>query len=165
MTNKFLRVAVLLPVLAIAACGDDNGGPNSPTPSASPAPTITGTWTTSMLVQFRREHDGYAGTFTCPGQMTLTQTGSAFRGFVVINPPCGASSFDVTGTVQPNAEVTLVGNGPRPGAGQCPAPSNITYTGLLTGTQLSVHSAANVNCPGEGEGMHRFDYVLTGFKR
>ena len=105
------------------------------------------------------------GTFTCPGQMTLTQTGSTFRGFMVINPPCGASSFDVTGTVQANSAVTLVGEGPRPGAGPCPAPTNITYTGLLTGTQVSVHAEATVNCPGEGEGIHKFDYVLTGFKR
>ena len=165
MTNKFLRIAVLLPVLAIAACGEDSDSPSGPTPAASPTPTITGTWTTSMLVQFRREHDGYAGTFTCPGQMTLTQTGGTFQGFVVINPPCGASSFEVTGTVQPNNDVTMTGAGHDPAPGRGPAPASITYDGLLTATQLSVHAAANVNCPGEGEGLHRFDYVLTGFKR
>ena len=163
MTNRFLRVAVLLPVLAIAACGDDK--PNSPTPAPSTTPTITGTWTTSMLVQFRREHDGYAGSFACPGQMTLTQTGSTVQGFVVVNPPCGASSFEVTGTVQPNSDVTLTGAGPRPGAGQCPAPTALNYEGLLTATQVSVRASTTLNCPGAGEGVHRFDYILTGSKR
>jgi hypothetical protein len=166
MKNTFLRFAVLLPVLAIAACdGNDSGSPTTPPTPAPPAISVTGTWNTSMLVQFRRNVDGYAGTFTCPGQMTLTQNGGTFRGFAVINPPCGASSFDVTGTVQANNEVTLNGAGPRPGAGPCPAPASLSYTGLLTPSQISVHAAANVDCPGEGEGMHHFDYVLTGFKR
>jgi hypothetical protein len=151
-------------MLLIAAC-DSSDSPATPPVPEQPGPSITGTWQTSMLVQFRREVDNYSGTFTCPGQMTLTQTGGTFRGFAVINPPCGASSFDVSGTVQPNNEVTLNGAGPRPGDGPCPAPASVTYTGLLTGSQISVHAAANVNCPGEGEGMHRFDYVLTGFKR
>ena len=165
MKNTLLRCAVLVPVLMLAACDGNDSTPTDPGTPAPPAPTITGTWNTSMLVQFRRNVDGYAGTFTCPGQMTLTQTGGTFRGFAVINPPCGASSFDVTGTVQPNNEVTLNGAGPRPGAGPCPAPASLTYTGLLTTSQISVHAAANVDCPGEGEGMHHFDYVLTGFKR
>ena len=165
MTNPFLRCAVLLPVLMLAACDGNDSSPSAPATPVPPAPSITGTWNTSMLVQFIRTVDGYAGTFTCPGQMTLTQTGGTFRGFAVINPPCGASSFDVTGTVQPNNEVTLNGAGPRPGAGPCPAPTSVTYTGLLTQSQISVHAAATVDCPGEGEGAHRFDYVLTGFKR
>ena len=165
MKTTLLRFAAVLPVLMLAACDGDNGSPTTP-PTPDPAvPTVTGTWSTTMLVQFRRNVDGYAGTFSCPGQMTLTQTGGTFRGFAVINPPCGASSFDVTGTVQSNHEVTLNGAGPRPGAGPCPAPASITYTGLLTPSQISVHAAANVDCPGEAEGMHRFDYVLTGFKR
>ena len=46
-----------------------------------------------------------------------------------------------------------------------PRAHSLTYTGLLTPSQISVHAAANVDCPGEGEGVHRFDYVLTGFKR
>ena len=163
MKTTFLRSATLLPMLLLAACDGDS--PVTPPVPEAPSPSVTGTWSTSMLVQFRREVDGYAGSFSCPGQMTLTQTGGTFRGFAVINPPCGASSFDVSGTVQPNNEVTLTGAGPRPGAGPCPAPAQVTYTGLLTANQISVHAAANVNCPGEGEGMHRFDYVLTGFKR
>ena len=124
MKNTFLRCAVLVPVLMVAACDDGNDSrPTAPATPAPAAPTVTGTWNTSMLVQFRRNVDGYAGTFTCPGQMTLTQNGGTFRGFAVINPPCGASSFDVTGTVQANNEVTLNGAGPRPGAGPCPAPT------------------------------------------
>lgn len=165
MKTTFLRYAVLVPVLMLAACDGNDSAPTAPSTPAPPAPSITGTWNTSMLVQFRRNVDGYAGSFTCPGQMTLTQNGGTFRGFAVINPPCGASSFDVTGTVQANSEVTLSGAGPRPGAGPCPAPANLTYTGLLTPSQISVHAAATVECPGEGEGAHRFDYVLTGFKR
>jgi len=165
MTKTVLRCAVLLPVLMLAACGDDDGGSPTAPPTPPPAVSVTGTWNTSVLVQFRRDHDGYAGSFSCPGQMTLTQTGGTFRGFAVINPPCGASSFDVSGTVQPNNEVTLTSAGPRPGAGQCPAPSSLTYTGLLTSSQISVHAETNLDCPGEGEGRHHFDYVMTGFKR
>ena len=166
MKTAFLRSVALVPMLLLAACdSSDSPSPVAPPTPAPAGPSVTGTWQTSMLVQFRREVDGYAGTFTCPGQMTLTQTGGNFRGFAVINPPCGASSFEVSGTVQANNEVTLTGNGPRPGDGPCPAPTNITYRGLLTGSQISVHAGVNVNCPGELEGMHRFDYVLTGFKR
>ena len=166
MKNTFLRYAVLVPMLAVAACdGNKGGGPTEPAPPTPPAVSVTGTWNTSVLVQFRRAVDGYAGSFSCPGQMTLTQTGGTFRGFAVINPPCGATSFDVSGTVQPNNDVTLTGAGPRPGAGPCPAPATLTYTGLLTASQISVHAATNLDCPGEGEGAHHFDYVLTGFKR
>lgn len=165
MKTTFLRYAVILPMLMLAACDDGNGGPTAPSvPPPSPAPSVTGTWSTSLLVQFRRTHDGYSGTYTCPGQMTLTQINNSFRGFMVINPPCGASSTEVSGSVQPNGDVSLTAAGPRPGAGTCPAPSTLTYSGLMTVTQISVRATANVDCPGEGEGMHRFDFILTGFR-
>jgi hypothetical protein len=32
-------------------------------------------------------------------------------------------------------------------------------------SQVSVRASANLDCPGPGEGAHRFDYILTGFKR
>jgi hypothetical protein len=163
---KTLRYAVILPMLLLAACddGNDNDLPTAPAVPASPAPSVTGTWSTSLLVQFRREHDGYAGTYTCPGQMTLTQTNNSFRGFMVINPPCGATSTEVSGSVQPNGDVSLTGAGPRPGAGTCPPPPTLTYAGLMTTNQISVRATSNVDCPGEGEGRHRFDFILTGFR-
>ncbi len=154
-------------LLLLAACGDSNSV-TSPTTPPPPAPNIAGSYSTQWLTQFIRPHDGYSGSWTCFGNLTIVQSpGSrAFTGFSVVSAPCPAESFDLKGTVDAGGAITFDTGGPRPGAGPCPAPPVATYSGTLSqdGRQLSARSTKSVNCPGEGEGEYKFTQIVTAYK-
>ena len=162
-TNAFALSALLL----LAACGDDNKvtGPTAPT---EPVPSIAGSYSTQWLTQFIRPHDGYRGSWTCSGSLTIVQPpGSrAFTGFSVVSAPCPADSFDLKGTVDVGGAISFDTGAPRAGAGPCPAPPVATYSGTLgkDGRQLSARSTKTLNCPGEGEGEYNFTQIVTAYK-
>ncbi len=151
----------------LSACGSDTpGGPTTPTLKA---PDVAGSYTNYQfwLVQFRRLHDGYQGSWTCSGSMTLSQTAGTgvLSGFAVVGAPCPALSFELSGAVQPGGTINLQMSGPRPGAGTCPAPpSNTPYTGTLVSNRLSLRGSTDVECPGAGEGTYHFDIITAGYK-
>jgi hypothetical protein len=164
MKTQLLAVAALL---ITVGCGDST--PTSFTP-APPPPDVAGTYSAGSfwLVQFARAHDGYSGSWYCTGSLTLTQApgANALTGFAVVGAPCPAISFPLTGNVDAGGGITLTMSGPEPGAGTCPAPPATTqYSGTLAGSgRLSMRGSANVNCPGEGEGIYRFDIIVNGTK-
>lgn len=152
------RVFALLALVVLAGCGSD-----SPT-TVSSLPNVAGTYNAynMWLVQFRRFHDGYSGSFNCSGSVTIVQSRAGqLSGFAVVSAPCPQLSFDLTGSVAPGGSVTFTTGGPRPAVGQCPAALDTTYTGLVSDKVLSARSSADIFCPGPGEGQHHFDYVLT----
>jgi hypothetical protein len=165
MTTKKAMIA-LASLLALAACGDD--GPSTPTEPTEPVPSIAGSYSTQWLTQFIRPHDGYSGSWTCSGNLTLVQPpGSrAFSGFGVVGAPCPAVSFELSGTVQPGGPISFDTGGPKAGAGPCPAPPVSTYTGTLSrdARQISARSTKTLNCPGEGEGEYRFTQIVTAYR-
>ncbi|HEY2945534.1 MAG TPA: hypothetical protein VGN09_24085 [Vicinamibacteria bacterium] len=164
MTSKAFALSALL--LVLAACGDDKI--TTPTPPAEPAPNIAGSYSTQWLTQFIRPHDGYSGSWTCAGSLTIVQSPGAnsFTGFGVVNAPCPAVSFDLVGRVDVGGAIRFDTGGPRAGAGPCPPPPVSTYTGTLSKDfrQLSARSTKVLNCPGEGEGEYDFTQIVTGYK-
>jgi len=154
-------------LLAMAACGNDT--PTTPT-DTTPVPSVAGTYAGSSmwLTQFVRPHDGYSGSWTCSGTLTLVQPpdSRAITGFAVVGAPCPALSFELQGTVQPGGAITFTTGGPKPGAGPCPAPPVAEYSGTLTenGRTLSARSTKSLFCPGEGEGQYNFTQIINAFK-
>ena len=145
-------------VALLAACGGDE----TTTPTPTNLPSVAGTYSGNWLVQFRRHHDGYGGSFYCYGTVTLAQSATgALTGFVVVGPSCPAQSFDLTGRVGEGGALTFTTGGPRPDVGQCPAPVGATYTGVVADRQLSARATVELSCPGPGEGPHTFDYILN----
>jgi hypothetical protein len=164
--KKTIRAVLALGLsLGAFACGDDNGSDDF-----TPAPTpvginLAGRWSSSTmwLTQYTRTRDAYNGSYTCPGSMTITQGAGdrTFTGFAVVSAPCPANSFDLSGTVDAEGAVTISMGAPRPGAGTCPQPPVSTYSGLVTGNNMSARAQARVQCPGELEGEYTFNYILS----
>ena len=161
-TKAFALSALLL----LAACGGDKI--TTPSQPSEPLPSIAGSYSTQWLTQFIRPHDGYSGSWTCSGNLTIVQSpgASSFTGFGVVSAPCPAVSFDLVGKVQAGGAITFDTGGPRAGAGPCPAPPVSTYTGTLSkdGRQMSARSTKTLNCPGEGEGEYQFNQIVTAYK-
>ena len=161
-TKAFALSALLL----LAACGDDKI--TTPTPPIEPPPSIAGSYSTQWLTQFIRPHDGYSGSWTCSGSLTIVQSpgASSFTGFGVVSAPCPAVSFDLVGKVHVGGAISFDTGGPKAGAGPCPAPPVSTYTGTLSkdGRQMSARSTKTLNCPGEGEGEYQFNQIVTAYK-
>jgi hypothetical protein len=156
-------IALTLPVaLILAACGGDDTTGSTPT---GPVPSIAGSYGGYWLVQFRRHHDGYSGSFYCYGSVTLAQSASGtLTGFAVVNSSCPPSSFDLTGGVDAQGTIRFRSGGPQPPVGQCPAATGATYSGVVTGPSLSARASVELECPGPGEGTHTFDYILQAYK-
>jgi hypothetical protein len=157
-----MKKAIVLPLLlAAAACGGDN--PTEPTPG--PIPSIAGSYGGYWLVQFRRHHDGFSGSFYCNSSVTLAQTATGgLTGFAVVGETCPPLSFDVSGSVNAQGALRFTSGGPKPPVGQCPAAVATIYSGVVAGSSLSVRATAQIECPGPGEGTHTFDYILQAYK-
>ena len=168
MTIRGTVFAAALALLPLAGC--DGDGPTSSTPVP---PNVAGTYAgyEVWLVQFFRTHDGFDGSFHCNGSITLTQSPvGALAGFAVVDWPCPAASFELSGSVRADGGVTFTTGSPRPYEGQCPSAPGVTYRGVISRlsgsemTELSVRGSADVFCPGPGEGDHRFDYIFRGYR-
>jgi hypothetical protein len=148
-------------LLVLVGCGGD-----SPTAPTVPVPGVAGRYEAWNMwqVQFFRTRDGFTGSFYCSGSLTLAQSGAKLTGFVVVSAPCPPLSFDLTGAVTVDGSVSFTSGGPRPPEGQCPFPVGASYSGVVAGTQISLRATANLDCPGPGEGPHRFDYIITAYK-
>jgi hypothetical protein len=157
---RHTAVPVALVCLLALACDD---GPSQPT---QPIPSVAGTYYASWQLQFRRNHDGYSGSFQCYGTVTLAQTPAAnntatLTGFAVVAGGCPPQSFDLNGTMQLNGTVQITTGAPRPPQGQCPGAPALPYSGVVTERDLALRGSLDVNCPGPGEGMHHWDFILT----
>ena len=159
----------LLGMLALAGCGGDDDTPTAPVVPPPPITNYSGTYQNSQLwlVAFERASDGWRSQYYCPGNMTLAQgatttAGTApITGFGVATSPCPSLTFEITGTVAADGTIQFSADGPRPLG--CP-PSKATYSGLFAGRQLSARGSTSIECSGETQGTHRFDYVITAFK-
>jgi hypothetical protein len=155
-------------LMMLSACGSDSSSTPTPVEPPVPVPNLTGTYSNSQmwLTQFTRTRDGYNGSWTCSGSLTIAQPqGSAtFTGFAVVGSPCPANSFELTGTSEASGAVTFNTRGPKPGAGTCPLPPTSAYTGLFLNRQLSARTNVKVQCPGELEGEYTFNYIITAYK-
>lgn len=149
--------------IALVACNDDS--PTTPNPVT--VPSVAGRYEAWNMwqVQFYRMNDGFTGSFYCSGSLTLVQSGSRLTGFAVVSDPCPPSSFELNGAVTADRGVAFTSSGPRPSQGQCPAPREAAYSGVATESQVSLHAAVNLDCPGPGEGPHRFDYIIAAYKQ
>jgi len=156
-----MKKALLFPLLALlAACGGDD----ATGPTTTNLPNVAGSYNGQWLVQFRRHHDGFSGSFYCYGSVTLAQSaGGVLTGFTVVRSNCPAFSFDLAGNVGTGGSVTFTSGAPRPSVGQCPAPAAANYTGIVADRQLSARARVELNCPGPGEGVHTFDYILDAW--
>ncbi len=155
-------------LMSLAACGGDSESPTTPSQPSASYPSMQGLWTNSQmwLTQFNRTRDNFNGSYTCPGQLTITHDTSrpGFSGFAVVSQPCPPLSFDLTGTISADRAVRITMAGPRPGAGSCPQFPSSTYTGSLVGSTLSLRAGATVACPGELEGEYTFSIIVTAYK-
>lgn len=161
------KTMAALALLAAMACGSDGPTESTPPPPVN-YPSLGGLFTGSQmwLTQFNRTRDGYNGSYTCPGNLTIThETNSpTFSGFAVVAAPCPPVSFDLSGTVDAAGGVRVTTRGPRPGAGTCPQLPVSTYTGTFVRNTLSLRTSANVVCPGDLEGEYTFNIIVTAFK-
>jgi len=165
MSLKTFTAAASL--LLLAACGD------SSVPTI-PVPNFAGSYGLQWQVQFHRNHDNFEGSYFCYGTLTMAQSSTGrgeatLNGFVVIQGGCPQGTFDLTGSVRSNGAITLRTVGPRPNEGQCPFAMDTVYSGLVSEASggsytLSARATTLLNCPGPGEGEHRFDYVIQGWK-
>lgn len=166
---KTMRGLAVLSALALAACGGDSDSITTPVPVVTaPITNYSGTYANSQLwlVAFERASDGWRSQYYCPGTMTLSQgatTGSSapLTGFGVVTAPCPSLTFTLTGTVKADNSVEFSTDGPRPLG--CPS-KTATYAGIFTTRGLSARGSTSIECHGETEGTHRFDYVITAFK-
>jgi hypothetical protein len=162
MRRSATAAAVLLALGA--ACGKD-----SPTASTRTLPSLFGVYHASWAVHFRRHHDGFSGSFTCWGSLSLGQNQRVLSGFMLVSDGCPAASFPLSGLVWPDGSVSLTTGSPRPNVGQCPSAENVVYSGSgfrgASGATVSARGTAQVFCPGPGEGSHSFAYVLTATGR
>jgi hypothetical protein len=162
MKTRALGIAAA--VLLLSACGGDDG---PTTPSGPPPPNVAGTYVgyPMWVTQYNRTHDGYNGSFSCPGSLTIAQVpgSTAISGFAVVSSPCPPLSFELTGTVQAGGAITFFTQGPRPPGGPCPTPGRTTFNGVV-GDTLSARGTVMVECPGAGEGEYRFDQIVTAWK-
>jgi hypothetical protein len=120
------------------------------------------------LTQFNRVYDGYSGSWTCSGSLTLVQAPGtlSFTGFAVVGAPCSALSFDLGGAVRPGGAVYFTTGGPKPEAGPCVSTMPLTtYFGTLTENSrtLSLRSTKRLFCQGEGD--YEFTQIITAYKR
>jgi hypothetical protein len=164
MIKRLMAVGALAMLAACGGDGDGDGGTN-PTPPA-PTANLAGRWTSFQLwtTQFNRTRDGYNGSYTCPGTMTIVQdpASSNFTGFAVVEAPCVPVSFDLTGSIDRANGVTINMRAPRPGAGTCPQGPETRYTGLFSNSRsISARGSYTVNCPGELEGEYQFNVILS----
>jgi hypothetical protein len=166
---KKMSGLAVLSMLALAACGGDDRNPTATpvVPNAS-ITNYSGTYSNSQLwlVAFERASDGWRSQYYCPGTMTLAQgetsgTSAPLTGFGVVTAPCPSLTFTLTGTVKADNSVEFSTDGPRPLG--CPG-KQATYAGIFTSRQLSARGSTSIECHGETEGTHRFDYVITAFK-
>jgi len=166
--KNMMRGVALLGALALAACGDDNALPITPTSPPPPITNWSGTYSNSQLwlVAFERASDGWRSSYTCPGNLTISQgaqSGSSapITGFAVVSQPCPPGTFEFTGTVNADGSMAFTTDGPRPLG--CPE-RRTNYAGLFTGRQLSARGSTSIECSGVTVGTHRFDYVITAFR-
>jgi hypothetical protein len=156
-------IAATLACAALALLsGCDSDSPSSPSTPPAPVPSVSGTYqSTNWQVQFNRTSDGYSGSWTCAGTMTLVQEPGSdkFTGFAVVNSPCKAVSFDVAGSVAPGGAITFLTRGPASGAGPCPQPPPSTYSGLFQNNTISARNQVKVECGGEGE--YTFNQIVS----
>ncbi len=162
--KKLSSAVALMLTLGVVACGD-----NGPTAPPRPLPAVAGTWGVQWLVQLERARDGFSGSYYCWGSMTLSQSATAgeaatLSGFTVVQGGCPQGTFDVGGTLRPDGSMTLSTGGPRPNEGQCPVVEAARYVGQVSNNVFSGRADETVNCPGPGEGEHRFNYVMTAYK-
>ena len=158
--SRTIAASLAFAALAIlSGCDADSDGPSTP---SAPVPNLSGTYqSTNWLVQFNRTHDGYAGSWSCYGSLTIVQEPGSdkFSGFAVVASPCRAVSFDLTGSVTAGGSVTILTRGPRSGAGPCPQPPPSSYTGLFQNNTISARTQVKVECGEEGE--YTFDQIVT----
>lgn len=162
-------IGLMCSVLFLGACGAE--GPTAVV-NNTPVPNMAGTYQNweLWLVQFNRDHDGFSGSFTCPGSLTISQSESAggaaaIRGFAVVSEPCPPRSFDLTGSIASDGAVTFKTGGPKPPTGQCPEAAGAAYSGLFVKGSLSARSSVRLFCPGPNEGDHTFNYIVTAYKQ
>jgi hypothetical protein len=166
--KKTMAGLALVSTLALAACGGDDPIPTAPVVPAASITNYSGTYANSQLwlVAFERASDGWRSQYTCPGTMTLSQGATVgqsapLTGFGVVTAPCPSLTFTLTGSVKADNSVEFSTDGPRPLG--CPGKA-ATYAGIFTSRQLSARGSTSIECHGETEGTHRFDYVITAFK-
>ena len=160
--------AAFTSVLALAACG--NQSPTTPPDQGEVVPNVAGVYSNDAmwLTQFNRVYDGYRGSWTCSGSLTLVQAPGtpSFTGFAVVGAPCSALSFELGGAVRPGGAVYFTTGGPKPEAGPCVSTMPLTtYVGTLTENNrtLSVRSTKRLFCQGEGD--YEFTQIITAYKR
>jgi hypothetical protein len=154
---------VSLALSALVALGGCDDGPSAPT---QPIPSVAGTYYATWQLQFHRNRDGFSGSFQCYGTVTLAQSPArdntaTLSGFAVVGAPCPAQSFDLRGTMELSGAVRITTGAPRPPQGQCPGAAATQYEGVVTERDLALRASLEVNCPGPGEGMHRWDVIIT----
>lgn len=168
--KKTTTIGLLCSVLLLGACGAET--PSGPLVNNNPVPNMAGTYQNwqMWLVQFNRDHDGFSGSFTCGGSLTISQSESvsgvaAIRGFAVVSEPCPPRSFDLTGSIVSDGTVTFKTGGPKPPTGQCPEAPSSTFSGLFANRSLSARSSVRLFCPGPNEGDHTFNYIVSGYRQ
>ena len=161
MSRKIAAPLALAALTLLSAC-DGDSKPGAPTTPPAPVPNLSGTYQgTNWQVQFNRTQDGYAGSWNCAGSMTIVQEPGSdkFTGFGVVNAPCKAVSFDLSGSVTSGGAVTFLTRGPASGAGPCPQPPPSAYSGLFQNNTISARNQVKVACGAEGE--YVFDQIVT----
>lgn len=159
------RIIVTVVAASLAACGDSKSG--LVTPTVVNYPSVVGSYNATWTTQYNRTRDGYNGSFTCYGSLTLTQEPNSpdIRGFAVVSSNCPPLSFDLAGSVTAGGEISFRTGGPKPAGGPCPAPPVTSYTGSFTtaGSSLTISARGltSVNCPGELEGEYKFTQLIS----
>jgi len=159
------RLALTLTAASLAACGYSKS--SLVTPTVVNYPAVAGSYNATGTTQYNRTRDGYNGSFTCYGSLTLTQEPNSpdIKGFAVVSSNCPPLSFDLLGSVTAGGEISFRTGGPKPAGGPCPAPPVTSYTGSFTtagsALTISARGLTSVNCPGELEGEYKFTQLIS----
>ncbi|HSD26045.1 MAG TPA: hypothetical protein VLL75_02020 [Vicinamibacteria bacterium] len=153
--------------LGLAVCGGDDDSPTS----ATPPPTVGGSYFVQWTLQVLRKSDGFQKQFVCYGTMTLVQappagSTSSLSGFAVVNSGCAPESYDLTGSVSAGGAIAFTTSGPKPPEGPCPGGKDVPFTGQVSTSgsyaSLSTRGVTSVTCPEFGE--HEFTYLINASK-
>jgi hypothetical protein len=150
---------------ALAACGGGGGGGG---PTGVPVDDIAGSYAITHTVVV-----GGFGTFSCPGSMTITQTGNSFSGTIVVAGTGDCAQFNSQGTISG----TVTSAGVLAFAVSLPIVEGLisaceilsgttTFTGNATSTGVSATRTNQIRCPLDPETTFEgeFTYTIAGTK-
>ena len=143
----------------LSACGGGGGGG----PTGTPVDDIAGSYMATLTLVVEG-----LGNFSCPGTMTITQTGNSFSGSISVTGAGDCAQFNsqgtLSGTVTSEGVVAFAVSLPIVEGliAGCEILSGVTtFTGTSTTTGITATRTNRVRCPIDEDSVFEGDFTFT----